>query len=161
MDGQITYRDIADYFIAFSNETQSLITNLKLQKLVYYAQAWNLAIYKEELFPDEFEAWIHGPVIPALYNDYKKFAWTPIVREDLNTKVFLEMKCNFSPEITDVLNNVIGEYFEMDAYALEKSTHLEKPWIEARKGFASDDPCTNCISKESMIDFYSLYVIND
>ena len=74
---------IEDYFIALSNSVQSLITNMKLQKLMYYAQAWHLAVIGDELFSDDFQAWIHGPVIPALYDKYKAYQWNPIIRNDI------------------------------------------------------------------------------
>lgn len=76
-----TYNDIADYFIAVSNSTHDLITNLRLQKLVYYAQAWHLAIYQEPLFSEDFQAWVHGPVIPQLYTQYKEYKWNPITKD--------------------------------------------------------------------------------
>ncbi len=72
--------EIADYFIWLANNTGSFISNLKLQKLVYYAQAWYLAIHDQPLFNEEFEAWIHGPVIPVLYQKYKTFSWKPILQ---------------------------------------------------------------------------------
>lgn len=67
---QITCFDIAKHFIRFANEEGSFISNLKLQKLVYYAQAWHLAIHGTPLFEEDFEAWVHGPVIPSLYQKY-------------------------------------------------------------------------------------------
>ena len=68
---QITHRDVAEYFLALANETGGTITNLKLQKLVYYAQAWHLANFDKPLFDAKFEAWVHGPVIPGLYEEYR------------------------------------------------------------------------------------------
>ena len=59
--------------------------NLKLQKLVYYAQAWHLALRDVPLFEEDFEAWVHGPVIPALYQEYKKFGWRPILEGSRKT----------------------------------------------------------------------------
>src|SRR5260221_3271487 len=73
--------DVADYFIRLANETGSFISNLKLQKLVYYAQAWHLGIKGAPLFQEDFQAWVHGPVIPELYQKYKSFAWQPIVTD--------------------------------------------------------------------------------
>lgn len=64
-------QDVADYFIWLANDSGSFISNLKLQKLVYYAQAWYLAIYGQSLFDEDFEAWVHGPIIPSLYQKYK------------------------------------------------------------------------------------------
>lgn len=70
--------DIASYFIERANQTKSTINNLKLQKLVYYSQAWHLAIHGIPLFKEDFQAWVHGPVVPELYQKYKGFGWQPI-----------------------------------------------------------------------------------
>jgi uncharacterized phage-associated protein len=58
---------VADYLIALAHERGESVNNLKLQKLLYYAQAWHLALHDEPLFPEKFQAWMTGPVIPAMY----------------------------------------------------------------------------------------------
>ena len=64
----------AKYFLAQASEDAGdLISNLKLQKLVYYAQGFHLALYDEPLFLEAIEAWTHGPVVPDLYRHYKKY----------------------------------------------------------------------------------------
>lgn len=153
-----TYKDIADYFIAISNASGSLITNLKLQKLVYYAQAWHLGVYGEPIFDEDFQAWIHGPVLVALYDDYKDLKWRPIVRDDITEDRLFALQEGFSQKLNDLLNEVVDEYFVLDAYALEKSTHEEDPWIKARKGVPNDMPSNEIIDKKSMIEYYSQFV---
>ena len=59
----IDHQKVADYIILFFRERGENITNLKLQKLLYYAQAWNLAINNKRLMDANFQAWIHGPVL--------------------------------------------------------------------------------------------------
>lgn len=142
--------NVADFFIHLAKETGSYISNLKLQKLVYYAQAWHLAIYDAPLFEEDFEAWVHGPVIPALYREYKKFGWQPIL-EDVEKPEFSENVENFLAEVTEV-------YFACDAYELERMTHQEDPWIKARHGLPMDAPCDAIISKESMREYYKARV---
>jgi uncharacterized phage-associated protein len=137
---------IAHYFIWLANETGSYISNLKLQKLVYYAQAWYLAIYEQPLFDEDFEAWVHGPVIPDLYQKYKSFGWKPILK-DVEPPVFSEEIQGFLEELTEV-------YFGCDAFELEQMTHREDPWIEARGNLPLDVPCNAMISKESMREYY-------
>lgn len=158
MEKKITYKNVADYFIALSNETQSLITNMKLQKLVYYAQAWNLGLNGDSLFDEEFEAWVHGPVLPTLYNEYRKFGWKPILREDLVEGSLEAIKASFSQPINSLLDDVAGEYFGMTAYALEKLTHQEEPWLNARIGLNEDQPSNNIIKKGDMLSYYSKFV---
>ena len=145
------YNMIADYFIALSNETGSLITNLKLQKLVYYAQAWSLALNNKALFDDDFQAWVHGPVLPALYKRYSSFRWNPICKDISLDKA----KEHLNQEIVQLLEEVSSVYFELDAYKLERLTHAEEPWIKARGSLAVNEPCQQCIDKETMRQFYS------
>ena len=142
----VKVQDIADYFIWLANYTGSFISNLKLQKLVYYAQAWYLAIHDQPLFDEDFEAWIHGPVIPELYNEYCEFKWKPILKE-VEEPFFTEEIKQFLDEVTDV-------YFGLDAYELEQMTHTEAPWIEARGYLPTDASCNEIISKESMREYF-------
>ena len=71
----VTPNKVADWFIHFAHEVGDPITNLKLQKLVYYAQAWYLALHGKRLFPAEFQAWVHGPVCHSLYQRFRGYAW--------------------------------------------------------------------------------------
>lgn len=141
----LTCFDIADYFINLANETGSFISNLKLQKLVYYAQAWYLAIYGKPLFEEDFQAWVHGPVIPELYQKYKKFSWRPI-DEDVNP--------NLPTPIQEFLSDVADEYFACDAYELERMTHIEDSWNQARGNIPMDEASEAIISKEWMKEYY-------
>ena len=143
-------QDIAEYFIWLANNTGSFISNLKLQKLVYYAQAWYLAIYDQPLFDEDFEAWIHGPVIPELYREYSGFKWKPILKE-------VSQPC-FSEEIQKFLDELTDVYFSFDGYKLEQMTHSEKPWLEARGNLPIDAPSNEIISKESMREYFKTRV---
>ena len=145
-----TASEIADYFISVANETGSYLSNLKLQKLLYYAQAWHLAFYEMPLFEEDFEAWIHGPVIPSLYEQYQTFGWRPILKE--------VQKPPFSEELHSFLEEVTEEYFILDALELEMMTHREAPWIKARGGINLDEPSYAIISKQSMKDYYKARV---
>jgi uncharacterized phage-associated protein len=137
--------DIANYFIWLANETGSFVSNLKLQKLVYYAQAWHLAIEETPLFEEDLEAWVHGPVIPVLYQKYKPFSWYPIDKP---------VAINLPTEICSFLEDVSTEYFACDAYELEQMTHIEDPWKKARVGSPADAPSNAVILKEWMQEYY-------
>lgn len=152
----ITYKNVADYFIAVSNESQDLITNMKLQKLVYYTQAWFLAFQNEPLFTDDFQAWVHGPVLPALYDQYKKFQWNPILREDLVAGSSEAILATFPTFLKDrLMPDILSVYYPASAYDLERNTHNETPWIQARNGIASDEPSTAVITKDSIKEYFS------
>ncbi|MBE9209271.1 DUF4065 domain-containing protein [Nostoc sp. LEGE 06077] len=144
--------NITDYFIWLANQTGSFISNLKLQKLIYYAQAWHLALYKIPLFPEDFQAWIHGPVIPALYQKYRSFGWQPIL-EDANPEL--------PHEVRKFLDEVAQEYFACDAYELEQMTHIEEPWNLARVNLPPDAPSSAVIEKEWMKEYYGSRVEED
>lgn len=137
---------IVDYFIYVANDTGSYISNLKLQKLVYYAQAWHLGIHDTPLFDEDFEAWVHGRVIPSLFYKNEEFGAKPILKEVEQPKFKLELE-EFLEEITEV-------YFICDGYELELMATREDPWIFARKGLERHEPSHAIISKHSMRIFY-------
>ncbi len=158
MTKKISYTDIADYFIALSNETGSLITNLKLQKLVYYCQAWHIAMFETPIFEEEFEAWIHGPVLPELFYQYKGSYYRPIERDDLDGQSLEILRKKFGKTLSEHIENVVEEYFGMESYALEQTTHAEEPWLNARKGLPQDAPSHTVISKDSMKKYYQKFI---
>ena len=69
---------VANRIICFLTEHGDLVSNLKLQKLLYYCQAWYLALYDGPLFDERIEAWTHGPCVPPVYGEFKVWQWNPI-----------------------------------------------------------------------------------
>ncbi|MFN9322407.1 MAG: Panacea domain-containing protein [Holosporales bacterium] len=122
----IAASSIARYFLTFSvPEQESGITNLKLQKLLYYAQGLHLGTQKQPLFEDTMEAWRHGPVVPSVYQDYKHHGSGFIPRPDdvLETEL--------PGHVRDLLNSVYAVYGQYEAWKLAEMTHNEAPWREA------------------------------
>lgn len=144
---EITAEDIADYIICFAHEHHGFISNLKLQKLLYYTQGWYLAINDEPLFEDDFEAWIHGPTIREIYRRYKKYTYKNIDEEP-------EMP-NLPDEIKGFLDEVLEEYFDFDAFTLERMTHRELPWLSARGDLPKDISSKTIIDKTDMKKYFS------
>ena len=142
---ETTANAVADYIIRFYHEHGDLITNLKLQKLVYYAQAWYLSLYEKPLFNEEFQAWISGPVQAELYARFKTYQWNPI--SEHNKTVLPE-------HIEEHLQEIIQVYGKYEAYYLERMTHAEEPWIKARAGIPPDQSSNALISKQDMQNFY-------
>src|ERR1044071_4359251 len=68
----------ARYILRRMHDSGEPISNLKLQKLLYYAQGWHLALRNEPLFHERIEAWVHGPAVPPVYGHFKKWSWQPI-----------------------------------------------------------------------------------
>jgi uncharacterized phage-associated protein len=149
---QLRATDIADYFLWLANDTGSFMSNLKLQKLVYYAQAWHLAIYDRPLFDEDFQAWVHGPVLPALFQKYQHFAWKPIDQE---------VHPNLPASIVKHLAEVADEYFSCDAYELERMSCTEDPWQRARQGLVRDQISENIIHQEWIKEYYKSRVEED
>lgn len=140
--------DVAEYFIYLDNRAGARgISNKKLQKLVYYAQAWSLALNDKPLFSDPFEAWIHGPAIPSLYRKFKKFGFNPVESQNPQFN-----SLNF-PE-TDIVDEVWQVYGKYDGNYLEILTHQEDPWITTRDAIEFDPSASNEISHDSMKRFY-------
>lgn len=135
------------------------MSHLKLQKLLYYVQAYHLAYFGEPLFDDDFEAWVHGPVSRALYEKHRtKSVLYDVVRYELeNGKPNPELILTelLTSEQVELINEVLDEYSKLNSFELENETHGEAPWIEARKGFGVADRCNAIISKERMKEYYS------
>ena len=145
---------VCDYIIIQLNaDGDSDLTTLKLQKLLYYIQAWHLAFYKKPMFEGEFQAWVHGPVNRKIYNRFKdtKFLYSSITMQDVEDR-------NAGDSLTKKEKSHIGSV--LDAYAkyspsqLEVMTHREKPWIDARNGVDKLERSENVISEETMMKFY-------
>lgn len=134
--------DVAKYFL--SKEPMS---HKKLQKLCYYAQAWYLANFQTCLVQNRFEAWVHGPVCPDLYNKYRDWGWEniPLYRNEVD---FEDKK---TASFLDEVYKVYGDY---TADELEKITHREKPWQNARKGIPAGVYSRNPILLNDMRDYY-------
>lgn len=141
-----TAKAVADFFLNFVHEHGDVLTNLKLQKLVYYAQAWHLALKDKPLFEDEIQAWAHGPVVPSLYGRFKKFRWETIAIQPPAP--------DFTKAVRGHLIEVFSVYGNYSAWDLERMTHQEMPWQKARKGLAPDDEGKQPISHKDMHDFY-------
>lgn len=145
---ETTARTVADFFIRFSHECGDPLSNLKLQKLLYYAQAWHLALKDKPLFDERIEAWIHGPAVPPVYGAFKGWAWRPI-EDDPSVDAI-----DLPSDVIDHLKEVMDVYGGMSAFDLERLTHSEPPWLNARGGIPADEPCTNIISHEDMKNYY-------
>lgn len=142
--------DAAKYFLSKVDEEDGvLITHLKLQKILYYAQAWHLAIFNTRLFEEaEFQAWAHGPVSPEIFQEYRGYGYHPIpYPEDFK-------RSDYSKDDRSFLNQIWSLYGKYDAKYLEKLTHNEDPWTEARGDLPEGARCEEVIQDEAMIAYY-------
>ena len=117
--------DIADFYISLANSLpDNSIDNLKLNKLLYFAQGWHMVKLHKPLFMDEIEAWDYGPVIPAVYHAFKCCGANPI-EEPLDK--FDEKR--LSEDTLSLLLDVYNEYGRYTGWALKDLTHQpDTPW---------------------------------
>jgi uncharacterized phage-associated protein len=128
------------------------MNQLKLQKLVYYIQAFHLVFYDgEPIIEDEFQAWVHGPVSRKIWDHYRdqSYIYSDIPRPKGKMDV-----CGLSTEQVSLIDEVLKNYSPFTSYQLEMLTHSELPWIEARGECRSDERCENVISRRTMRKFY-------
>jgi uncharacterized phage-associated protein len=144
--GKYSVFDVANWFLQKDEMTQK-----KVQKLCYYAQAWCYALKGYRLIDTDFQAWVHGPVSPPLWERFKCFGYDPIC-----IKGVYQLK--FDADDITLLEDVWDTYGESTGNELEVLTHREMPWIEARKGYEPEERCTVVISPDTMASYYkSIY----
>jgi uncharacterized phage-associated protein len=142
-----TASQVAKYIINFFQEAGDPVTNLKLQKLLYYVQGWHLGLRGTPAFDDRIEAWVHGPVQPGVYRAYNANRWNPIVTEvqvpDLPAK------------LTQLIGDVLETYGADSGYELELRSHRETPWLDARGTLPPDENSTEELSHATMQRFFA------
>ncbi|CAK1223843.1 Uncharacterized phage-associated protein [Fructobacillus fructosus] len=146
---QYSVFDVAKWFLS-----KEALTPKKIQKLTYYAEAWSYALFGKPLLNDtHFEAWVHGPVSPILYNKYKEYGWNTVPKE---TNV-----AEFDEQVADLLESVWATYGDKSANELESLTHTETPWKQARQGCGEYDSSSQRIDPELMKSYYRSMYIGD
>ncbi len=136
--------DVATYIL----ERTDTITTMKLQKLAFYSQAQHLAQYGVQLFPEDFQAWRGGPVVPELYALHRgKFLIHPG-----------ELEGGDSSTLTDhersVIDNVCAAMGHATGAELSERTHRESPWLDARNGRKPSEPSDTVITQDAMHSYY-------
>lgn len=139
--------DVVKYILSKKNN----ITAMKLQKLVYYCQAWSIVWDGKPLYKENIEAWVNGPVVRKLYKKHqgryeiKKGSFTP----DLGDV----SKLNKDQEET--IDAVIKYYGDRSPQWLSDLTHKEDPWRKAREGLLDGERGNRIISHASLEEYYS------
>ncbi len=136
--------NVANYFLSCVDpDDDDCISNLKLQKLCYYAQGFYLAMYGKRLFDNDIRAWQHGPVVAELYHKYKNEHASCLIAD-------ADFDINSIPEnIRSFLDDVYQTYGQFSAWRLREMTHQETPWQNSYNKTAND-----IISDEEMIKFF-------
>jgi uncharacterized phage-associated protein len=148
-----TICDYVIYKLKSHSSQVSFLDNLKLQKLLYYIQAWSLAFYGKKTFDGKFQAWIHGPVNREIFDRFKdtKALYTEMEFTDIRD---LSALSSISESDKIHLDNIITHYSGLSGTQLERMTHMEEPWIKARNGYGSYDRCEVEIDEAVMQKYY-------
>ena len=124
---EISALDVAKYLIGLAQRDGNPITNLRLQKLLYYAWGYYWNSFKQYLFKDDIEAWKYGPVVKDVYDEYKIFDGGDIIIDD---NVIEENKTKFNQQQQDFFSAFYNLMKKYDTWALVDASHKEKPWKE-------------------------------
>lgn len=132
--------DVSKYILTSIGDK---ISTMKLQKLCYYAQAWNLAWGKGELFPEDFYKWDNGPVCPRLFRVHQGEFY--ISKEGIPSSYLSKQPLTDTEKET--VDQIIEDYGIYTGAQLSFLTHQEAPWKDTQKN--------NVISKDSMKNYYA------
>ncbi len=137
----IHVKRVADYFLSLVREDEGdLMTNLKLQKLLYYAQGFHLAMFSKPLFDKKIEAWVYGPVVPYIFKKYENYGSGAIPSKQ---------NSDFSDidnETRALLDEVYTVYGQFSASTLKDIVKTEPPYFNT--------PMRGVIEHSAMIDFF-------
>ena len=134
--------DVAQYIL----QKQGSMTTMKLQKLVYYCQAWSLVWDEKPLFNERIEAWASGPVVGALYKEHRGMFIIPSLdKGDIG---------NLAQEQRETIDAVLDSYVNKSAQWLADLTHMEAPWNDAREGIPPGQNCECEITQASLAEYY-------
>jgi len=140
----VTVFDVAKYIL----KEKGAMSAMKLQKLIYYCQAWSLVWDDEPLFDNKISAWANGPVVWDLYNQHRGMF-------RVNYKDFEHLaKGRLNREQKETIDAVLDAYSEKSAQWLSDQTHAEAPWQDARKGLSDSDRGNREITLASLAEFY-------
>lgn len=143
---EITAQIVADWLVGFCQEHGDVITNMRLQRLLYFAQAWHLALEGSTLFPELMQAWPSGPVQPDVFARFSYNEHRPIESHRSAPRL--------PKAIVQHLNDVMRAYGTLNAFELELQAQRDLPWNEARIGLSDENPARPAISNQSMRKFY-------
>jgi len=146
-----TANQIADYLLGMiDTEAGDAITHLKLQKIVYYCQAWHLALFGDPLFKEAVEAWQHGPVVRSVWNRFGEYGWHAIPPEVRKA----DSAASLTKNQRDLVDNVWEAYGQLSGSQLRTLTHREDPWKLTRGDLSPECRSDKVIKQDLMRDFY-------
>lgn len=148
MNAHYNASTIARWFIAWAEAEDADLSNMKLQKLLYYAQGHHLGRYGKPLFTDGIQAWSHGPVVPTVYRQWKHCG-SADVRLHPNDPFTWD---DVDEETAEFLGLVWNTYGKFGAWQLRNMTHEEPPWKKNWRGERERDVV---ISNDDLREFFA------
>ena len=157
-------KEVANFLLELANVENKPLTPMKLQKLLYYAHGWSLALTGEPLLNESIQAWKYGPVVPTIYHQFKRFGNDPITSRAVNVKTDGDM---FSIEVADLpegpqhervralLRNVWNGYKPLTAIQLSTLTHAPgSPWDQVVGGDVNSISANQVIPDNIIRDYF-------
>ncbi len=140
-DAVLSANQVAENILSISDpEVGDIISPLKLQKLLYYVQGFNLAINEKPMFNEDILAWVHGPVVREVYSQYRDHGSNHIPPpEGIDFDIY-------SSEEKELIDDVYTVYGQFSAWKLRDMTHAEPPW--------SSTPMNQIISRQKLKDYF-------
>lgn len=125
------------------------INQMKLGALLYYAEAWSLAVFDRELIDEELQAWDHGPVFPSLWARLSSKGWNSLGADEL-----ADCAIQLDDDTRGLLDDVWQAYGEFSQAELGKMIKQDDPWKTARRGLPAWDLAKRPMNKAAMAQFY-------
>lgn len=139
--------------IAYVFEQMEEVTPLALQKILYFIQGIHMALYGKPMYTEDCEAWVHGPVYPKVYNLFRDFKYNPI--EDHRFAIFYGRSKELNADEKNVIDLVVRTFGTYSGKTLERITHREKPWVDARDGYGEVDAAEVVIPQDDMSAYFA------
>lgn len=153
--------ELAKIITSYINSKGDTLTHKKLQKLLYYVDAWHMVYFEHPIIDEDFQAWVHGPVVPSVYNQYKEHGFREIELlndEDTDVEALLNEAFEnngIDPDQQELVYKVLDQYGPLSAMELELLSHSEPPWKQTRNGLSPSTASTKAIDKDIVLEYFS------
>lgn len=138
--------------VAYIFEQMQEVTPLALQKILYYIQAVYMVFFDRPLFEENCAAWQHGPVYENIYFLFRDFKYNPI--DDNRFVLFTGKAKKLSVDEKKVMDLIIASFGKYSGKVLEKITHSEEPWLNAREGYGIHEPSNIMMEKDDIKEYF-------
>lgn len=135
--------DVAKFIL----KKQGRMSAMKLQKLIYYCQAWSLVWDERPLFREKIKAWANGPVVPELYHEHKG-------RFNVDAQHINGGLAALDSKARETIDAVMKFYGDKTGQWLSEVTHHEQPWLDARRGLKPGERGSSEITHAAMSEYY-------